>query len=583
MDSGAKGGEPGPDAGSRPQTSDEARLGLVARHASDGLILITSSARVLWASPAIERLSGRKLDEVTGEIGFDFVHPEDLMRTAEALGEMIEDGKTENEVLLRLRRADGEFRWQEVRGRLLDDEARSEVASDDELEPDEQVILLTVRDVHDRVLAQNEVQATKAWYEALVLHSSDVMVVIDRDGDIRYATPSSEPMFGLTLDDMAGRDGLDFIHPDDGPVMRDALDQVLEDPALVPRVIVRAKHGDGTWHAVEATLVNLLEDPNVAGIVVTARDVSERMRIDEEIRLSEERFRALVQNASDAVVVVDPDGTISYASRAVERLFGRPLDQVVGTSGTDLVHPEDVDMVLGELASLAEQPEASIKREFRILDGNGSWRWVEATVVNMIDNEAVEGVVANVRDISDRKELEARLAHAATHDPRTGLANRALLLDRLEVALARSRRSHRAVSVLFVDLDDFKLVNDRLGHDGGDRVLTAMAQRLEIALRPGDTVARWGGDEFVVVCEDLDEPEAVVTLAERLRQAVTGQLVVEGVQLVVGATIGISISTAHADAETMIRDSDAALYRAKAQGKGCMGLLQRDGTVSVWD
>ena len=189
-----------------------------------------------------------------------------------------------------------------------------------------------------------------------------------------------------------------------------------------------------------------------------------------------------------------------------------------------------------------------------------------------------------MHDLSERKAFEHRLAHQATHDPLTGLPNRSLLIERLDRALIRARRHHRRVAVLFLDLDHFKVVNDSLGHSLGDRLLVAISERLALALRPGDTVARFGGDEFVVLCEDVLDQADAVSVAERVDRAISGRFVVDDTEVFVGVSIGIACPVdVDVDAETLIRDADAAMYRAKDRGRARWELFDHAMRASAVD
>jgi len=204
--------------------------------------------------------------------------------------------------------------------------------------------------------------------------------------------------------------------------------------------------------------------------------------------------------------------------------------------------------------------------ELRCRHGDGTWRWLEVACTNQLDNPFVGGFVLNFRDITERKEVEAELAHQALHDSLTGLPNRALVTDRLTHALARAPRSGATVGVLFVDIDRFKLVNDTRGHEVGDALLVATGRRIAGAVRATDTVGRFGGDEFVIVYEGIETVDELIRHAERLRTVVAEPLVLDGVHLYATISAGLSIGGAEASAEALLRDADAAMYHAKDHG-----------------
>jgi len=288
-----------------------------------------------------------------------------------------------------------------------------------------------------------------------------------------------------------------------------------------------------------------------------------------ELQRSEARFRSLVQNSSDIVAVLDPTGQIGYESTALERVLGHLAGERVGGSIFDLIHPDDAERARTVLAGIAARPGGQATIELRMLHADGSWRWMEGIGANLLDDPDVAGVVLNYRDISERKVLEKQLEHQAFHDPMTDLANRALFGDRVQHALARGdRMGHGPTAVLFCDLDDFKTVNDSLGHAAGDELLRAVAERLRACIRPGDTAARLGGDEFGILLEEADA-EGATLVAERILQGLAKPFSVEARQLAVTASIGIaSTDTAAGTADELLRNADAAMYSAKARGKG---------------
>jgi diguanylate cyclase (GGDEF)-like protein/PAS domain S-box-containing protein len=287
----------------------------------------------------------------------------------------------------------------------------------------------------------------------------------------------------------------------------------------------------------------------------------------------EARFRSLVQNSSDVVVVIGADGRVTYASDALRRVLGTEPDSAAGRPFEEGVHPEEVGWVRSLLAGLAGSRGGEQTTELRMRHADGSWRWVEAIGQNLLREPAVGGVVLNFRDITDRKRLEDQLQHEAFHDPLTGLANRALFADRVTHALARSQREQvDRLAVLLVDLDEFKIVNDSLGHAAGDSLLTAVAERIRACLRRQDTAARLGGDEFGILLEEAD-PDLAGEVAERILAALRQPFALEARQLFVQASIGIALSGEGAEsrartADELLRDADAAMYTAKSRGKG---------------
>jgi diguanylate cyclase (GGDEF)-like protein/PAS domain S-box-containing protein len=290
-------------------------------------------------------------------------------------------------------------------------------------------------------------------------------------------------------------------------------------------------------------------------------------------RQSEARFSSLVQNSSDVVMVVDADSTIRYMSPSVERVLGHEPNELEGTKLTVLIHPEDRTHVLQFLTTGGRGSEAPPGlTEFRMRHEDDFWLHVEALRTNLLQDENVRGIVLNTRDVSERKAFEEQLSHQAFHDAVTGLANRALFKDRVEHALERQSRASIPVSVLFMDLDDFKTINDSLGHAAGDRLLGEVGDRLKSSLRQADTAARLGGDEFAILLEDGGDGVDAAEVAVRILAALEGPFHLEGKEVFVRASIGIAsddTSTAGPEgAEELLRNADVAMYMAKEAGKG---------------
>jgi diguanylate cyclase (GGDEF)-like protein/PAS domain S-box-containing protein len=332
----------------------------------------------------------------------------------------------------------------------------------------------------------------------------------------------------------------------------------------------------------------------VAGGVVTARDVTERVAALARLRASEARFSALYRQAPLGIAMHDDDGVIVDANPAFERLLGRPLAELRGQRAADLSPPEDASVTRTPVAELRAGRRERVEVEKRFVRGGGDLMWASLTVcrVDALGDGAT--TVGMVHDITERKALEARLSHQAYHDPLTGLANRARLRERVEAALARDATGPN-VAVLYVDLDDFKRVNDSLGHAAGDRLLAEVAGRLLHATRGCDTVARLGGDEFAVLLERVRGGEDARVVAARVGAALRAPFAVENTEVVVGASVGIArvadlaapdagpggapggapAPDPAAAADLLLRGADVAMYAAKRAGKGRFAVYDR--------
>lgn len=285
---------------------------------------------------------------------------------------------------------------------------------------------------------------------------------------------------------------------------------------------------------------------------------------------SEQRFRALIRNASDVIAIVTPEGKFGYLSSAVNRVWGYESELLENTSVFTLLHPEDTPRMLAHLSLIQSTPNECLSLEIRLRPADDEWRMFEVVLTNLLLEPGIEGIVLTCRDISERKAFEEHLAYQAFHDSLTSLPNRALFMERLVHALARSVRQGTLVAVLFLDMDNFKVVNDSLGHEAGDRLLVSVAERLSACVRPGDTVARLGGDEFTIILEDLASKEQIHGLAKRVCETIHTPIVLSDREIVMSGSVGIA--SAHAGNSTaaqLLREADTAMYQAKTSGKAC--------------
>jgi diguanylate cyclase (GGDEF)-like protein/PAS domain S-box-containing protein len=450
--------------------------------------------------------------------------------------------------------------------------------------------VVTTRDVTEREEAERarrEAEAdaaavTQRWRRVMD-KATEPVTVVGADGSIIQSTANGR-MLGYGPEDEIGS-MFELVHPDDIDIAIEAFRRVRKTLGEHAPYLTRVRHADGSWRWIEARAMNLLDDPEVEGIVINTRDVTEREEADAarrraETKLveSERRWRRLVQTSTEHITVIAPDGQVLFHSGSEGTLGRRDEDLPRQLEGMlQLLHPDDLERSIELFAKVVADPTPIPPIEVRLLHVDGTYRWSESIARNLCDDPDIGGIVVTSRDITARREAEAELAHQGTHDPLTGLPNRVLCLDRLRLALSRLERNPMAVGVLLLDLDRFKVVNDSLGHSFGDRILVAAAERLQGVARPGDTVARLGGDEFVIVCDGIHGEVEAVALADKVRAALAERFLVDGAEISLTASVGIAVTgRADTDPDELLRDVDAVMYRAKERGRDRWEVFDED-------
>lgn len=389
-----------------------------------------------------------------------------------------------------------------------------------------------------------------------------------RDGSLVEADDRWAELTGALAADVAGAVWLDLFHTDD----RMAIAATFAEAArLGSQTLTRARlrHPERGYRWLEIQVAPMVDEMGwQVGALATFTDVTGEVKSRQQAG----RVISAVEDTTDLVVIVEANGRLLFANSAARRALGVPTDMSAGAlSGIDprrffpdwIRHRYERE-VLAELRA-----GRTWSGEVSILQADGDELPLSLVLVaHRGDAGQAEWVSAIGRDLSERKGLEDRLTHQATHDALTGLPNRVLLLDRLKMAMARHVRNRAPVAVLFCDLDHFKVVNDSLGHDAGDTLLRTMAERIGEAVRPTDTVARFGGDEFVILCDQLADEDDAVMIAERIAEVIGEPVELGGHEMVLSTSIGIAFCRAtHDRPEALIRDADVAMYRAKDRGR----------------
>jgi diguanylate cyclase (GGDEF)-like protein/PAS domain S-box-containing protein len=320
----------------------------------------------------------------------------------------------------------------------------------------------------------------------------------------------------------------------------------------------------------------------VAGLIGVITDVTHYKETERALEASEARFRVLTESSLDLISVMGEDGKILYQSAALRALVGYDPAETIGKNVYQMVHRDDVEHVRAAVRRIVETRQSSGAIEFRIRHRDGAWRTFESLGTNCLNNPHIRGVVFNSRDVTDRKVIQQRIQHLAYHDNLTGLPNRSLLQDRLAHSIARAERGGRKVAVLFIDLDNFKNINDTLGHDVGDELLRQVSRRLTECVRLEDTIARQGGDEFIVLLDSLDDSRGASVVAQKILNALRLPFVIGGGEQHASGSIGIALYPEDGrDPQTLMRNADTAMFHGKSLGKNTYQYFTAQMNVAV--
>jgi diguanylate cyclase (GGDEF)-like protein/PAS domain S-box-containing protein len=424
------------------------------------------------------------------------------------------------------------------------------------------------RDVTQRKRAEDHL----ARYQAIVAASDQAIVSTDLEGRVTSWNPGAQVLYGWTDAEARGRSLTELVHGPELPDVR-ALTRTRPGAAHGEELEAQRRDQDGQPLDVGIAWSPILDvDGLPTGLVEISRDIGARKRNEAALAAATERFQVSFEHApvGMALVGLDParPGTLLDVNEALCRMLGRTEAELLGGRLVDVVDPEEVDPVTAAVARLASGASRSDRRETRVRRKDGTTVWVVARTQVLNDEQGrPDYAIIQVTDVTERRRAEDQLSYQALHDALTGLGNRRLFEDRVAHALARARRSDRATALLYLDLDRFKAVNDALGHDVGDQVLISVARRVQPLLRSSDTFARMGGDEFVLLLEEISAPDEADSVAARIQEELRRPTETTSGPVQVSASIGIAHVTGHESPADLIGMADAAMYEAKAAGR----------------
>lgn len=527
--------------------SKEQRLEALVSHVSDIITVIGDDGRVTYANPSYRSLLGYDPGEVVGTQVLGLLHPEDHHRVEEALDAARNDPGSPHRLKLRAKHAGGTIRRLEAIGIY---------PADGSVEG----VVVTARDVTEQEEQRKQLQRSYRLLHAVIEGVPDAVFVKNRGGEYELINEAGARYLGADEpEEVVGRSDERFLSDEPLQQVRSDDDRVVQSGELIKRQenIELLDGTERTFDVVKAPFYD--EDGAIQGVVGVSRDVTDR-------ETARQRFQTLFEvNPLALSISTVEEGRFVEVNEGFEELFGYRGEQVVGRSSQEIdlwVDPADRIRLLHRLQEAGQV----YNQEFPM-------RTVRGDVVDVLLSGAVveEGgtayLMAAMHDITERKEFERQLERQALHDSLTGLPNRTLLRDRLSHALDRAEREKGEVAVLFLDLDEFKRVNDSLGHPAGDQLLEEVAERIKGCVRSQDTVARFGGDEFSVLLEGVDERAEIEDVAARLTEIFAEPIDVPGSEVHITASIGIAVADAEdRDPDDLFRFADAAMYQAKREG-----------------
>ncbi len=424
----------------------------------------------------------------------------------------------------------------------------------------------TVIDITDRKHAETALRESELRYRTLIDQMREGVVHIDADGVIRYVNDRYCEILGYACEELVGqRAEMLVTTEEDREIFRSKYAIGTGGTSDHYELQFRRKDGRIIW--VDIGSAPLIDASGaVIGTIGVHNDVTERRASEAALRESEALYRLMAENSTDVISRTTDAGVILYVSDAVRTLPGYEPEELIGKSILSYIHEDDHEVVRYATRNVHVRP---MTFAYKVRKKSGQILWFETTCRGVVNasGEALDELVSVSRDVSERKSAEEQIEHQAYHDALTGLPNRLLFRDRLTVALASARRLKKPLAVMFLDLDRFKYVNDTLGHSLGDELLKVVADRLRLALREEDSIARMGGDEFTVLLADLGTADDAAKIAVKLIEAVAEPIRLEGNELFVTGSIGIALFPSDGDtAEMLIKNADHAMYRAKESG-----------------
>jgi diguanylate cyclase (GGDEF)-like protein/PAS domain S-box-containing protein len=526
-------------------------------------IFVAQDWKLVFLNPMTSQMIGYSPEELMAKPFVDFIHPDDRSTLVEHYFNRLKGDDFQSRYPYRLIQRDGGFLWIEGSAVLIEWKGKP-------------ATLNFLTDITDRKQAEKVLQESEKRFDQLAQQSGTITWEVDAQGIYTYVSHVSETVLGYRPDEIVGQMHFYDLHPEsEREAFKKAALAVFEQKKSFTNLENAAKTKEGRHVWLSTNGIPLLNaDGTLRGYRGTDSDITERKKAEEALKGKEAQIRLLLDSTAEAIYGIDLQGNCTFANPSCFKMLGyADIDQLLGKNMHQLIHysyPDGNPMTVEDCRIY----RAFHKGKGEHVDNEVLWRAdgtsfpVEYWSYPEIFDGEICGAVVTFIDITERKKAEEQIQHLATHDLLTELPGLRLAKDRLTVALNMAHRNKKSAAVMFIDLDGFKAVNDTLGHDAGDYVLKQVAQRMLSCVRQTDTVARVGGDEFLIIATEINTPENASQIAEKIIQAVSQPIIFNGQRAVVGISIGIAIFPDHGkDMDQLIKLADVAMYRVKDAGK----------------
>jgi diguanylate cyclase (GGDEF)-like protein/PAS domain S-box-containing protein len=518
-------------------------------------IYIVQNGKFRYVNPLFVQLTGYSESELLGKYSLDLVHPEDRETVRRKAIDNLKGGSS-LPYEYRFVKKSGEIIW------VLEKVTSTEYKG-------KQAAVGSFLDITEFKHAEEALAEHQAIYKSVVETGGAGVLIGEPSGHITYVNAAFCKMLGYSFEELVGKPFTDFVHPDDKDTVTQKFVQGLMQPDTHYQLEFRAICKDGHVVWIYPSVAPIFhKDALISGMAIVF-DITERKKLEDALKESEERYRTILEEIQDNYFETDLAGNFIFVNDAMCRTLGYSKEELIGMNYQAFASKEDVEVVYRDFNRVFRTGETMKGLSYKFIQKNGTIGFGELSVSPIKDETgkviAFRGVA---RDVTERKRLERELNDIATHDFLTGLPNRMLLQDRLNVALAAARRNKSKLAVMMLDLDRFKVVNDTYGHSLGDKVLRAAGERLVALVRKSDTVARVGGDEFLVLLPKIADIEDTIKVSHKILGAFRKPFALNDHKIRITTSVGIAVYPQDGDdSETLMRNADIAMYWVKEQGR----------------